>query len=420
MNYRNELLAKAAKLSLCCSAQSAQEINAQSPAYLKATPSVWPADMTELRWDVRYDEDCLHNSLYARDLERILVPNDHSELRLRNFDPEKEPSGARELAALPENQGYGLHLHWISMELFARDFTPGEEGWEQAVEFILDYQHEDGSFPVAISRYMEHDCYLDYVMGSSYACCQVLIKSLLYLDFVNPEGDFGGLRTGIMDALKIGLQFACSEGLCGQGYEGHRDMVRNLCHFVDAGLIPFLKRYGKAFPEFRKLIHRIKIGLKRAASEMNVCGPWGESRLFGMLEVCAALGGAPQVPVFVYGTLMEGMCNHDLLDGAEYAGGAEIFGYDLYDLGPYPAIKPAEEDDASGHMVKGEVYLVDADTLRCLHQLEGEGELYAFHSVKSTFGNRTNTVGIYEYLGEVDADSEIPYDQQPYSAYMQG
>ena len=40
--------------------------------------------------------------------------------------------------------------------------------------------------------------------------------------------------------------------------------------------------------------------------------------------------------VFVYGTLMRGMANHRHLAGAPCLGTAELAGFALYDLGPFP------------------------------------------------------------------------------------
>ncbi|AXI99987.1 putative conserved protein YtfP, gamma-glutamylcyclotransferase (GGCT)/AIG2-like family [Cyclonatronum proteinivorum] len=72
--------------------------------------------------------------------------------------------------------------------------------------------------------------------------------------------------------------------------------------------------------------------------------------------------------VFVYGTLKKGYHNHHLLDGADFVGVSEVMGYELWDLGPYPGIRPAAE---AGSAVQVEIYAVDVLTLSLLDGLEG-------------------------------------------------
>ncbi len=75
--------------------------------------------------------------------------------------------------------------------------------------------------------------------------------------------------------------------------------------------------------------------------------------------------------VFVYGTLMRGERADDYLRGAIFAGDAVLRDYALYDLGSYPGISARD-----GEAVLGELYYVDADTLKRLDGYEGEGSLY--------------------------------------------
>ena len=76
--------------------------------------------------------------------------------------------------------------------------------------------------------------------------------------------------------------------------------------------------------------------------------------------------------VFVYGTLLQGEGNHDLLAGAEFVGAARTPpGYALRDLGAFPGLV-----DGGEHAVDGEVYLVGPDTLARLDRLEGHPSWY--------------------------------------------
>lgn len=70
--------------------------------------------------------------------------------------------------------------------------------------------------------------------------------------------------------------------------------------------------------------------------------------------------------VFVYGTLRGGDVRAHHLDGAEYLGTHTLEGYQLFDLGPYPAVVPGE-----GRVV-GELYELATEThLAVLDQIEG-------------------------------------------------
>lgn len=79
--------------------------------------------------------------------------------------------------------------------------------------------------------------------------------------------------------------------------------------------------------------------------------------------------------VFVYGSLKRGRGNHRLLQGAQFLGPAQTDEdtFRMYDLGAYPGIV---HEHGPNHPVKGEVYLVDDDTLKDLDRLEGYPGFY--------------------------------------------
>lgn len=77
--------------------------------------------------------------------------------------------------------------------------------------------------------------------------------------------------------------------------------------------------------------------------------------------------------VFVYGTLMRGMANHRHLAGAPCLGTAELAGFALYDLGPFPmAIASGDRS----HRLHGELYAVQPAQLQALDRFEGAPRLY--------------------------------------------
>ena len=98
--------------------------------------------------------------------------------------------------------------------------------------------------------------------------------------------------------------------------------------------------------------------------------------------------------IFVYGTLMRGEYNHRLIESQELEGEGFIRGFDLYNLGRYPGIRPSDNPE---HVVYGEVYLVDDRTLERVNQLEGEGSLYLLQFTEVVMKDKTVSAGVYVY-----------------------
>lgn len=84
--------------------------------------------------------------------------------------------------------------------------------------------------------------------------------------------------------------------------------------------------------------------------------------------------------LFVYGTLMRGEKRHRHLAGATFVAEARtVPRYRLHNAGDYPALI----EDAGGVSIIGEVWLVEADGLRVLDDVEGVDEgLYARRRVR--------------------------------------
>ena len=79
-----------------------------------------------------------------------------------------------------------------------------------------------------------------------------------------------------------------------------------------------------------------------------------------------------EILVFVYGTLMRGQGNARFLEGAEFVRPAETGpGFELFSMGSFPAMSRGGKAS-----VKGELYLVDDDTLKVLDSLENHPRLY--------------------------------------------
>ena len=80
----------------------------------------------------------------------------------------------------------------------------------------------------------------------------------------------------------------------------------------------------------------------------------------------------PQL-LFVYGTLMRGMANHRQLAGLACQGTAELAGFALYDLGPFPMAIASGDPQQRLH---GELYAVPPAQLQALDRFEGAPRLY--------------------------------------------
>ena len=96
---------------------------------------------------------------------------------------------------------------------------------------------------------------------------------------------------------------------------------------------------------------------------------------------------AEKTRVFVYGSLRRGQKHHGLIKNAHWLGENKTEPlYELMDLGPYPALV---KDGQTG--VSGEVYEVDAITLRTLDQLEGHPDRYRRQMITLADGSTCDT-----------------------------
>jgi gamma-glutamylcyclotransferase (GGCT)/AIG2-like uncharacterized protein YtfP len=97
--------------------------------------------------------------------------------------------------------------------------------------------------------------------------------------------------------------------------------------------------------------------------------------------------------VFVYGSLKQGFANHHVLGTAEFVGrGRTLPEFDLIDCGPFPAII------SGGRSVTGELYKVDAATMKDLDVLEGNGILYQRKKRPVIVNGQQISAWIYIYL----------------------
>jgi len=116
------------------------------------------------------------------------------------------------------------------------------------------------------------------------------------------------------------------------------------------------------------------------------------------------------VKVFVYGTLMRGHINHTYyLSKSKFLGEAELAGHAMYNVSSFPGIVTEQYEK-----VKGEVYSVDAETLRKLDCLEGEGSLYIRKIVDLQLNNETIQGFVYIWNHTITGVQKISYAVQPW------
>lgn len=101
--------------------------------------------------------------------------------------------------------------------------------------------------------------------------------------------------------------------------------------------------------------------------------------------------------IFVYGTLRRGEKAHALMQqqAAVFLGGAVLDGFEVQDLGAFPAITPCE-----GKQVTGELYRIRPSAWPALDRYEGEGRLFhrQLREVQRPDGSRERA-WVYVYAG---------------------
>lgn len=109
--------------------------------------------------------------------------------------------------------------------------------------------------------------------------------------------------------------------------------------------------------------------------------------------------------VFVYGSLKQGFGNHRHLEGQELLGTGTLKGFDMFSLGPFPAIQPGQGN------VNGELYRVDEDAFRCLDRLEGHPVMYCREpSIINDSNGEKVEAWVYVYQGMVSPDEQVGED----------
>ena len=282
------------------------------------------------------------------------------------------------------------------------DANPKDKDWNKNLSTILDFQDPEGSFKLLNMDHLPSDAKIDFYYLPTYLCTAILMKAFLT--------DEDALTLKAKSGLLKGLKVSCAKNLHGHGYEALKGQIEALNIFMKAGLNEFIDLHSDFCPEFSEMINKIISKFQDMEVQAKFLGPWGESYESDIKLIneyfCQRL-------VFVYGTLMSGEANHHYLQNSANLGLAVIEGYDMYDVGAYPAII------AGDGLIIGEVYSVSKKDLESIDMLEGEGNLYLkkCETVTDAKGN-TAFAFVYVYLGDCSNLEKIPAWNKDYVWYV--
>ena len=96
--------------------------------------------------------------------------------------------------------------------------------------------------------------------------------------------------------------------------------------------------------------------------------------------------------VFVYGTLRQGNCNHQLMGAARCFGvGSTRDRFAMYIVSGYPYVTAAEER----YPIMGELYAVDGEMLKKLDKMEGHPHFYVRREIAVDVGGEEHIAWMY-------------------------
>ena len=264
--------------------------------------------------------------------------------------------------------------------------------WRKNLNIILDFQDSDGSFKLLDSFHIPSDARVDFCHMPTYICCAILMKAFMT--------DCSPFSSREKSALQKGLKISCSRNLTGHGYDGLSGQIEALKIFMKGGIREFMDLYPDFCPEFSEMIIGIISNFRDMESRNDFIGPWDVSY---ETDIRAINEYFSQRKVFVYGTLMSGEDNHYHLQNSTFLSLATVHGYDMYDVGWYPAIVRGQNS------IKGELYQVPVEDMGVIDTLEGEGSLYRKKCEKvADIEGETSFAFVYVYIRDVSNLKKIP------------
>ena len=255
--------------------------------------------------------------------------------------------------------------------------------WVNNFNTILDFQDGEGSFKLLNRDDLPSDARVDFHYLPTYISTAILMKA-----YMTDETAFSSKEKAV---LLGGLKASCGKNLRGHGYEALKGQIEALNIFMKAGLNEFIDLHHDFSLEFTQMIENIIAKFHDMEAQGKFFGPWGESY---ESEIKAINEYFCQRLIFVYGTLMSGEGNHGYLKNSILLGSAVIEGYDMYNVGWYPAIV------AGDGLAVGEVYSVPVCDIPSIDSLEGEGSLYAKKCERIILNGKATFALVYVYLGD--------------------
>ena len=231
--------------------------------------------------------------------------------------------------------------------------------WMEKLDEILEFQDADGSFKLLSSNNIPSDARVDFCHEPTYICTSILMKAYL-------TGD-EKIREKLECPLFHGLEMCTSRNLKGHGYEALEGQIEALKIFMKGGVREFIDLHGDLNSRFTDMIFNIMKEFESLEKDGNFQGEWGEDFRKEILEINKYFNSRR---VFVYGTLMKGESNHHFLENSKCLGASSVEGYEMYNVGWFPAIVPGDE------RIIGELYEVSINDMPSIDALEGEGSLY--------------------------------------------
>ena len=282
------------------------------------------------------------------------------------------------------------------------DANPNNREWRENFKILLDFQDSDGSFKFLDSYNIPSDARVDFCHMPTYICTAILMKAYM----TNSQA----FTSQEESALFYGLKVSCARNLSGHGYEGLIGQIDALNVFMKAGLKEFMDLHQEFCPEFSEMIEKIISEFNDMESQGKFYGSWGESYESEIKNINKYFSNRN---VFVYGTLMNGEANHSYLNDSTFLGNTMIEGYDMYDVGFYPAIIPGNG------IAIGELYQVPKEDMPSIDMLEGEGTLYTkkCETVTDSKGN-TSFAFVYVYLRDCSDLKRISAWNEDYVWYV--
>jgi len=303
-----------------------------------------------------------------------------------------------------EFRGQKLDRFMTEMNQSLDELISGKATKDQVEEFIhslLQTQDEEGFWAIIPSPNVDSDFRVAYWYMPTYIASAFLMHYYLHNENT----------VDVEAALIRGLQASKGRGLNGHGHDHILGRIEAVEVFKKGSVLNFLEQYPHLVPDFATLFFSVMEGFSNALATGQTKGDWGEEYKEEMERALAGFKQDDGTLIFVYGTLLKGRSNHQrYLSTARFICEGMIHNYTLYDLGYYPGVKHSKKG-----VVRGEVYKVDAQTLKEIDMLEGEGSLFLRETTKVSSGPQIfHCVSVYVYNQRTPKNKLIPFEAQPW------